>query len=114
MEANWLVLQSETSDEYGPQWIAATPFVSFDDAKAYLKHVLNDEWEHVVLEANDDPNDIKESRLGDHPGYKYPDSSSIKHSFVYFDPDGTEAWDMMRTCKKIKIVQLNKEGERTC
>lgn len=113
MEANWLVLQSESSDEFGPHWIAATPFAKLEDAKEYVKHVLNDEWEHIVLETSD-PVKVTGIKLGDHPGYKYPDSSSIKHSLVYFDYDGTEAWDMMRTCKKIKIVQICKEGERTC
>ena len=109
MEANWLVLQSEGSDDYGPHWIAATPFKELDAAKEYLKHVLNDEWDHV------EPTTGGASlKLGDNPGYKYPATSSIKHALIYFDDEGMEAWDMVRLEKKIKIVQITKEGERTC
>ena len=107
-----LVLQSEWSDEYGPHWIAATPFGTLDDAKKYLKHVVNDEWGAIVLEHDDGC--VFSAKLGDHPGYKYPVNSTVKHSFVYFDEDGMEAWDEMSLSKKIKIVKVGKEGERVC
>jgi len=113
MEANWLVLQAESSDEYGCLWMAATPFLKLEDAKAFLKKVVNEEWGPIVLEFPD--GSIVEKGLGDMPGYKSPSSSSIKHSHVYFDEDGTEAWDILGNVeKKIKIVQSTKEGERTC
>lgn len=109
MEANWLVLQSESSDDYGPHLIAATPFKELDAAKEYLKHVLNDEWDMI------EPTTGGASlRLGDNPGYKYPENSSIRKALIYFDDEGREAWNMVRLEKKIKIVYIAKEGERTC
>ena len=113
MEANsWLVLQSERWEDDGGLWIAATPFFCLDEAKAFLKHVIDYEWGPLKLEFPDGI--TRDVRLGDNPGYKYPDSSSIKHALVYFDDEGMEAWDMVMTEKKIKIVQIRKEGERIC
>ena len=114
MEANcWLVLQSERWEDDGGLWVAATPFFDLDDAKAFLKHVIDDEWGPMKLEYPDGI--TRDVRLGDNPGYKYPESSSIKHSLVYFDDEGMEAWDMIgATEKKVKIVKSRKEGERVC
>ena len=91
-------------------WIAATPFFDLDDAKSYLKHVLNDEWGRI------DPTTGGASLwLGDNPGYKYPASSSIKRALIYFDDEGMEAWNRIGGAeKKVKIVKSRKEGERVC
>jgi hypothetical protein len=109
----YLVLQSETCDDDGELWAATTPFPSLDKAKAYLKKVINEEWGPMKLEFPDGI--TMDVNLGDYPGYKYPSNGSIKHSLVFFDEDGDEAWDILGyTKKKIKIVKIGKEGERTC
>ena len=100
MEANWLVIQSESSDDYGPHWIAATPFKELDAAKEYLKHVINDEWDRV------EPTTGGASLwLGDNPGYKYPESSSIKHALSISTTKGWRPGTWLGSRRKSRSFQ---------
>lgn len=110
----WLVLQAETDQTgNGWLWIAATPFSGDDGlekAKAYLEHVVRDEWQTQFL----DGDELK--KLADHKGVVWP-LGSIRHSDIYYSDDGMEAWDSENCgqgfARRITIVKM-KEGERVC
>jgi len=111
---SWMVLQCET-DQMGNGWLwmAATQFSgsgSLDKAKAFLRHVIRDEWQTMI------PNKDNELvPLADYPGAVSP-GDSVKHSDTYYSEDGMEAWDGENSgqgyARKIRIVKAGKKGER--
>lgn len=114
MEDRWIVAQTETN-EFGDgwAWFAATPFSGpdgLDRAKAYLEHVVRDEWQTQVI--GPDNNLVL---LADHKGFVSP-KGSIKMSDTYYSDDGTEAWDGENQgsgyFRKICILKLGADGER--
>ena len=113
---DWLVLQAET-DEMGSGWLwmGATLFSgngSLNKAKAFLKHVIRDEWKTEIPDK-----DYNLVPLADYPGAVSP-GDSVKHSDTYYSEDGMEAWDGENSgqgyARKIRIVKAGKKGERVC
>lgn len=114
IEDIWLVLQAEEceTDEAGGLWTAATPFRTFEGAKAYLEEIVRTEWCAVARTKNDGG-----MPLANVKGMAFPEGTSVKHALAYYDKDGTEAWVASGYDgfgKKAIIVKLGKEGVRRC
>lgn len=109
-EGKWLVLQSEDQEIDGGIWMAVTPFDSLDDAKAFVKKVIREEWAPRSVITT--PDGVR--NLADMPGYTYP-PESVKWSMIHYSEDGMEAWYADRVehiYRRLTICKVGKNGER--
>lgn len=109
-EDKWVVVQAESQDIDGGVWLASTGFDSLEDAKAFVKKVIREEWAPRSVITT--PDGVK--NLADMPGYTYP-PESVKWSMIHYSEDGTEAWYADRTeniYMRMTIMKIGKNGER--
>ena len=112
MKERWLVLQAEDQEIDGGIWLAATIFDSLDDAKAFVRKIIKEEWAPRTDITT--PDGVK--NLADMPGYTYP-QESVKWSKIYYDEDGMEAWYADRAdnvYRKLVIRKAEGKGVRIC
>ena len=106
----WVVVQAESQDIDGGIWLASTGFDSLEDAKAFVKKVIKEEW--APKSDITTPDGVK--NLADMPGYTYP-PESVKWSMIHYSEEGTEAWYADRTeniYMRMTIFKVGKNGER--